>query len=83
MSEIIVTATPASTLSIFAASNSNGNSAPTLTFVANSLYVSFNHDQTIRITAGTYSAQIPITPSDNSSFLSNTNVQLKSTGFIF
>jgi len=83
MSEIIVTVTPTNSSNIYAASNAMGNSAPALTFVTNSLYVSFNHDQTIKITAGTYSVQIPITPSDNSTFLSNTNIQLQSTGFVF
>ena len=83
MSTMIVTVTPADKLTLTAASAVQGNSAPRLTFVANSLYVAFNHDQAVTITAGTYSGQIPITTSTNASFLSNTNIQLQSTGFLF
>ena len=80
---MIVTATPADKLTITAASGIQGNSAPRLTFVANNLYISFNHDQQVTITAGTYSEEIPITTNTNASFLSNTNIQLQSTGFVF
>lgn len=83
MSTMIVTVTPSNKLTLTAASQIQGNSAPRLTFQLNSLYISFNYDQPIVITAGTYSQAIPITPSDNSTFLSNTNIQLQSTGFIF
>jgi hypothetical protein len=76
MSEMIVTITPANKLSVYAASAVQGNSAPKLTFVMNSRYISFNHDQPIRITAGTYSAAIPVTSNDNASILSNTNIKL-------
>lgn len=83
MSSMIVTVTPANKLSLIAASGTQGNSAPRLTFVANSLYISFNHDQPVTITAGTYSKQIPITTNTAAAFLSNTNIQLQSTGFVF
>lgn len=80
---MIVTVTPPDKLSLTAASQIQGNSAPRLTFQANSLYISFNYDQPVVITAGTYSQNIPITPSDNSTFLSNVNIQLQSAGFVF
>ena len=83
MSSMIVTVTPGDMKTLLAASQIQGNSAPKLTFQSNSLYVSFNHDQPIVITAGTYSQQIPITTSSNASFQSNTNIQLQSTGFTF
>jgi hypothetical protein len=83
MSDIIITVTPSSKLSIYSASSTQGNSAPMLTFVPNSRYISFNSDQSIVITAGTYSAPISITGSDNAAFLSNINVNLTSTGFTF
>ena len=83
MSSMIVTVTPADKLTITAASAIQGNSAPKLTFIANSLYISFNYDKQITITAGTYTDMIPITTNTNASFLSNTNIQLSSTGFTF
>ena len=83
MSTMIVTVTPADRLSLTAASGIQGNSAPQLTFVANSLYISFNNDQPVTITAGTYSQQIAITTNTAAAFLSNTNIQLQSTGFLF
>lgn len=83
MSTMIVTVAPSNKLTLTAASQVQGNSAPRLTFQANSLYISFNYDQPIVITAGTYSQSISITPSDNSTFLSNTNIQLQSIGFVF
>ena len=83
MSEIIVTVTPSDMLSITSASTFQGNSAPSLTFLENSRYISFNHDQTVTITAGTYSQAIDITASDNNEFLTNINIGLQSTGFTF
>ena len=83
MSNMIVTVTPSTKLSISAASVVQGNSAPKLTFVTNGRYISFNHDSTVTITAGTYSNNIPITSSDSTSFLSNVNIALQSTGFVF
>lgn len=83
MSEIIVTVTPSTKLSITSASTFQGNSAPSLTFIQNSRYISFNHDQTVSITAGTYSQAIDITSSDNNDFLTNINIGLQSTGFTF
>lgn len=80
---MIVTVTPANKLSITAASSVQGNSAPKLTFVPNNLYISFNHDSPITITAGTYSQPIKITTSNGGKFLSNINIQLQSTGFTF
>lgn len=83
MSEMIVTVTPSNKLSVYAASSVQGNSAPTLSFIQNSRYISFNNDQTITITAGTYSSPISITASDGNAFLSNININLTSTGFLF
>jgi hypothetical protein len=83
MSEILVTVTPSNRLSIYSASSVQGNSAPTLKFVKNTRYISFNSDQTIFITAGTYSTPISITSSDQNAFLSNININLTSTGFTF
>jgi hypothetical protein len=83
MSEIIVTVTPSDRLSITSASTFQENSAPTLTFLQNSRYISFNHDQTVTITAGTYTQPIDITSSDNNDFLTNINIGLQSTGFVF
>ena len=83
MSTMIVTVTPANKLTLTAASAVQGNSAPRLTFVANSQYISFNNDNAVTITAGTYSQQIPITTNTNSKFLSNINIQLQSSGFLF
>ena len=80
---MIVTVTPADKLTMTAASVPQGNSAPKLTFVANNLYISFNHDKQVTITAGTYSDYISITTNTNASFLSNTNIALQSTGFVF
>jgi len=83
MSDIIVTVTLSTKLNIYAASTVQGNSAPKLTYVKNGRYVSFNNDLPIQITAGTYSQLISITSSDNGPFLSNTNIQMQSTGFVF
>lgn len=83
MSDMIITVTPSSKLSIYSASSVQGNSAPLLTFVTNNLYISFNNDATIMLTAGTYSAPIKIASSNNAAFLSNTNIALSSTGFTF
>lgn len=83
MSEMVVTVTPSTKLSISAASSVQGNSAPLLTFVRNSRYISFNNDQTVTITAGTYSSPISITASDGNGFLSNINMNLTSTGLTF
>ena len=83
MSDMIVTVTPSNKLSIYSASSVQGNSAPQLTFITNSLYVSFNSDATIMLTAGTYSTPIKIASSNNAAFLSNTNIALSSTGFTF
>jgi len=83
ISEMIVTVTPSNKLSVYAASSVQGNSAPTLSFIQNSRYISFNNDQTITITAGTYSSPISITASDGNAFLSNININLTSTGFLF
>ena len=83
MSKIIATVTPSNRLSIYAASTEQSNSAPVLNFIANARYISLNHDQTVTITAGTYSPLIPITTNDNSAFLSNVNLILSSSGFTF
>lgn len=80
---MIVTVTPSNKLSIYSASTSQGNSAPVLTFTQNNLYISFNNDQPITITAGTYSNLISIAPSNNATFLSNTNLTISSAGFTF
>lgn len=83
MSRMIVTVTPASKLSLTAASSVQGNSAPKLTFVSNNLYISFNSNLPITVTAGTYSQPIKITTSNGAGFLSNINIQLESAGFTF
>lgn len=83
MSTMIVTVTPASKLSITAASSLQGNSAPKLTFIANNLYISFNNNTPVTVTAGTYSQPIQIATNSGDKFLSNINIQLQSTGFTF
>jgi hypothetical protein len=83
MSEMIVFITPNNKKSIIAASSIAGNSAPIITFTADPRYLSFNLDNTIHITAGTYSQLIDITASDNNTFLTNIVVNLTSTGFTF
>lgn len=60
-----------------------GNSAPIITFTADPRYLSFNHDNTIDITAGTYSPMIDITSSDSNAFLTNIVVNISSSGFTF
>lgn len=70
-------------ISILAATSMAGNSAPILSFTADPRYLSFNHDNTIDITAGTYSPMIDITASDAGPFLTNIVVNLTSTGFTF
>lgn len=83
MSEMIGFITPSNKKSVYASSSESGNSAPLLTFVADSRYISFNNDQTITITAGTYSLPIDIDSSDGAKFLTNINVNLSSSGFEF
>jgi hypothetical protein len=83
MSRMIVTVTPANRLSLIAASSLQGNSAPKLTFVANNLYIKFNNNLPIVVTAGTYSQPIKISTSNGAGFLSNINIQLQSAGFTF
>ena len=83
MSDMIGFVTPSDKKSILAASSISGNSAPILTFSADPRYLSFNHDNTIDITAGTYSPIIDITSSDNNPFLTNIIVNLTSSGFTF
>ena len=83
MSDMIGFVTPSDKKSILAASSISGNSAPILTFSADPRYLSFNHDNTIDITAGTYSPMIDITSSDNNPFLTNIIVNLTSSGFTF
>jgi len=83
MSEIISYVTPNSKLSILAASATSGNSAPKLTFTKSSRYLSFNNDNEVVITAGTYSSPVSITSSDATSFLTNVIVNVSSTGFVF
>lgn len=83
MSEMIGFITPSNKKSILAASTMAGNSAPILTFTADPRYLSFNHDNTIDITAGTYSQLVDITASDNNPFLTNIVVNISSPGFVF
>ena len=80
---MIVTVTTSNKLNLYAASSVYGNSAPRLTFLPNTLYISFNADQTVAVTAGTYTQPISITTSNGAGFLSNINIQLASTGFTF
>lgn len=51
--------------------------------MADDRYISFNYDQIITITAGTYSLPIDITASDNGTFLTNIKVNISSSGFLF
>ena len=83
MSEMVGYLTESDKKSIYAASSTSGNSAPLLEFVADDRYISFNDDQTIVITAGTYSLPIYIKSSDSNPFLTNINVNLSSSGFVF
>jgi len=68
MSSIIVTVTSSNKKSIYAASSVQENSAPDLKFLGNNKYVSFNADQTVTITAGTYSQQIAVKNNLNNAF---------------
>jgi hypothetical protein len=83
MSQTIITVCSSTKLSIYAASEVEGNSAPKLTFISNSRYISFNNDQTLVITAGTYSNAVEIDSSDSNKFISNVNIKLSSTGLVF
>lgn len=83
MSEMVAYVTPTDKKSIYAATSTSGNSAPLLTFVMDQQYLSFNNDETIVITAGTYSATTYITPSNGGEFLTNVKVTLSSAGFLF
>ena len=51
--------------------------------MADSRYISFNDDNVITITAGTYSLPIDIKSSDGEEFLTNIRVNLTSEGFTF
>ena len=75
--------TPANKLTIFAPTFSAGNSAPIMTFVPDNRYLSFNGDNTIVITAGTFSLPIQIASSDSQVFLSNIQVSISAAGFTF
>lgn len=83
MSQTVGYVTANNKKSILAASSAASNSAPVLTFTADTRYLSFNYDNTVTITAGTYSPYIDITSSDNASFLTNVIVNLTSNGFTF
>jgi hypothetical protein len=83
MSQTSIFVSASNKKSIYAASMISGNSAPTLQFVKDTRYISFNNDQTIGITAGTYSSLIDITSSNGSPFLNNIYIALSSTGFTF
>jgi hypothetical protein len=83
MSEVVSFVTSNDKKSIYSASMISGNSAPRLTFVEDIRYISFNNDSAIEITAGSYSKNIQIFSSDLQPFLTNVNVNLSSTGFVF
>lgn len=83
MSSIISFVTLSNKSRITAASAVSGNSAPKLTFIKDSRYISFNNDQTITITAGTYSSLIDVKSSDSKAFLTNVKVSVSSPGFVF
>lgn len=83
MSQTIAYVTTSNKKSIYAASSIAGNSAPILTFTPDPRYISFNHNNAISITAGTYSQMIDITSSDGNAFLTNIVVNLTSSGFVF
>lgn len=75
--------TPSTKKSIIAASSIAGNSAPIVTFTEDTRYLSFNNDNSIIITAGTFSELVDIESSDGNPFLTNINVNLTSSGFTF
>lgn len=83
MSKIVSFVTLADKTKITAASATSGNSAPKLSFVKDSRYISFNNDSEIVITAGTYSQLIEVKSSDNLPFRTNVKVSLSSPGFVF
>ncbi len=83
MSKIIAFVTLAAKNKITAASATSGNSAPKLSFTKDTRYISFNNDQEIVITAGTYSQMIDVKSSDAYPFRTNVKVSLSSTGFLF
>ena len=83
MSDTIGYITASDKKSILAASSTASNSAPILSFTPDVRYISFNHDNTVSITAGTYSQAIDITSSDSQPFLTNVMVNLTSAGFTF
>jgi hypothetical protein len=62
-----------------AASIQSKNQLSSLTFVPNALHLVVNYYQPIQITAGTYSNPILITPSDNTTFLTNMMITFSST----
>jgi hypothetical protein len=59
------------------------NQLSSLTFVPNSLHLVVNNYLPIQITAGTYSNPILISPSDNSTFLTNMMITFSSTQLTF
>lgn len=67
----------------YGASTVKTNQAPILTFISNPRYIRFNSDNTVQMTAGTYSLPIPITSSDGLKFLSNILVNFTASGFTF
>ncbi len=83
MSEMIGYVTASNKKSIICASSISSNSAPVLNFASATRYLSFNNDNTIVITAGTYSNMIDLKSSDNGRFLSNVVVNISSSGFVF
>lgn len=59
------------------------NSAPILIFEKASQYLSLNYDNTIEITAGTFSNRIDITSSNNQEFITNVMLNVSSEGLTF
>lgn len=70
-------------LTTLATSLESRNQLGSLTFIPNSLHLTVNNYQPIYLTAGTYSNPIKITPSDNSTFLTNMQITFSSTQFSF
>lgn len=65
MSKTIAFVTAPDMKKVTAKTSITSNSAPIIQFTKDPLYISFNEDNTIVITAGTYSNMIDITSSDS------------------
>jgi hypothetical protein len=69
--------------STIAASTQSKNQLSSLTFITNTLHLVVNNYNPISITAGTYSNPIQISPSDNTTFMTNMMITFSSTQLTF